>query len=121
MHAVFHAFMTHIIHDSRIAVKGVRFLVTVYKPSDLVLSHPHYHDMIPYDGLGVGEGETGVARVTALHHYRDSRPVIAQPLNRNLSEIGSVSHVKSNRYHNERAIHSLVQVGLLNWLRNAAD
>ena len=62
MHAAFHAFMTSIIHDSRIAVKGVRFLVTVYKPSDLVLSHPHYHDMIPYDGLGVGEGRGAAPR-----------------------------------------------------------
>jgi hypothetical protein len=32
--------MISIIHDFMIAVKGIRFLATVYKPSDLVLSHP---------------------------------------------------------------------------------
>jgi hypothetical protein len=32
--------MIFMIHDFMISVKGVRFLATVYKPSDLVLSHP---------------------------------------------------------------------------------
>jgi hypothetical protein len=34
--------MIFIIHDFMIAVNGlgIRFLATVYKPSDLVLSHP---------------------------------------------------------------------------------
>ena len=31
-------------------------LATVGKPSDLVLSHPPYHDMIPYSGSEWGRG-----------------------------------------------------------------
>jgi hypothetical protein len=38
-------------------------------------------------GVRGGEGGTGVARVAALHYYRDSRPTMVQPLHRNLSEI----------------------------------
>jgi hypothetical protein len=76
-------------------------LTTIGKSSDLVLSHPPYHDMIPYSGSEWG-GEGGTA----------------QPLNRNLSEIGSVSHVNQIDNHNGRAIPSLVQ-DLLTWLRNA--
>jgi hypothetical protein len=34
-------------------------LETVGKPSDLVLSHPPYHDMIPYSGSELGRGGEG--------------------------------------------------------------
>jgi hypothetical protein len=87
MHAAIHAFMFSTIHDFKIAVKGVRFLATVYKPSDLVLSPP-YHDMIPYSGSewGRGGGNRRRARRCAAP-LQDFRPAMAQPLNRNLSGV----------------------------------
>jgi hypothetical protein len=45
-------------------------LATVYKSSDLVLSHPPYHDMIPYIAARSGGGEGAASLSRAEEGYR---------------------------------------------------
>jgi hypothetical protein len=52
--------------------------------------------MVPYSGSEWGRGGTGVARVVVLPYCRDSCSAMVQLLNRNLSEVDLLSHVKSN-------------------------
>jgi hypothetical protein len=63
----------------------------------LQLSHPPYHNMIAYSGSEWGRGgEEQASRVVVLPYCRDSCPAMVQLLNRNLSEVDLLSHVKSN-------------------------